>query len=138
MKIDERLLEIKEYTGEGYKPVIDYEAWRVAILNYCEELLPQNITKMQRHDESDEVFVVLKGQFILYIGEGKDKIEDIHAQKLEPMKMYNVKKSVWHTHTLSEDAMVLIVENKNTDITNSPEINLTIEQRHKLISCLTD
>jgi ureidoglycolate hydrolase len=132
MTIDERLLEIKEYTGEGYKPVIDYEAWRVAILNYCEELLPENITKMQKHDESDEVFVVLKGEFILYIGEGKEKIENIYAQRLEPLKMYNVKKGVWHTHTLSKDAMVLIVENKNTDLTNSPEINLTSEQRSKL------
>jgi mannose-6-phosphate isomerase-like protein (cupin superfamily) len=135
MRIDERLLEIKEYTGEGYKPVIDYEAWRVAILNYCEELLPENITKMQKHDESDEVFVVLKGEFILYIGEGKDKIDYIYAQKLEPLKMYNVKKGVWHTHTLSKDAMVLIVENKNTDLSNSPEINLTSEQRSKLINC---
>jgi mannose-6-phosphate isomerase-like protein (cupin superfamily) len=135
MRIDERLLEIKEYIGEGYKPVIDYEAWRVAILNYCEELLPENITKMQKHDESDEVFVVLKGEFILYIGEGKDKIDDIYAQSLEPLKMYNVKKGVWHTHTLSKDAMVLIVENKNTDLSNSPEINLTSEQRSKLINC---
>jgi mannose-6-phosphate isomerase-like protein (cupin superfamily) len=135
MRIDERLLEIKEYTGEGYKPVIDYEAWRVAILNYCEELLPENITKMQKHNESDEVFVVLKGEFILYIGEGKDKIDDIYAQRLEPLKMYNVKKGVWHTHTLSKDAMVLIVENKNTDLSNSPEINLNSEQRSKLINC---
>jgi mannose-6-phosphate isomerase-like protein (cupin superfamily) len=136
MRIDERLLEIKEYTGEGYKPVIDYEAWRVAILNYCEELLPENITKMQKHDESDEVFVVLKGEFTLYIGEGKDKIDNIYAQKLEPLKMYNVKKGVWHTHTLSKDAMVLIVENKNTDLSNSPEKNLTSEQRSKLINCI--
>jgi ureidoglycolate hydrolase len=136
MRIDERLLEIKEYTGEGYKPVIDYEAWRVAILNYCEELLPENIIKMQKHDESDEVFVVLKGEFILYIGEGKEKIENIYAQRLEPLKMYNVKKGVWHTHTLSKDAMVLIVENKNTDLSNSPEKNLTSEQRSKLINCI--
>ena len=50
--------------------------------------------------------------------------------------MYNVKKSVWHTHTLSKDAMVLIVENKNTDLSNSPEINLTSEQRSKLINCI--
>jgi mannose-6-phosphate isomerase-like protein (cupin superfamily) len=135
MRIDERLLEIKEYTGEGYMPVVDYETWRVAILNYCQELLPENITKMQKHDESDEVFVVLKGEFILYIGEGKDKIDNIYAQRLEPLKMYNVKKGVWHTHTLSKDAMVLIVENKNTDLSNSPEINLNSEQRSKLIIC---
>lgn len=133
MSISDKLLEIKSYTMEGYKPVIDFESWRVAVLNYCDELLPENITKMQRHDETDEVFVLLKGEFILYIGEGKEEVEKIHAVKLEPLKFYNVKKGVWHTHTLNKDAMVLIVENQNTNNSNSPEIELSRAQRDTLI-----
>ena len=27
-------IEIKEYTGAGYMPVVRYEGWRVAIINY--------------------------------------------------------------------------------------------------------
>ena len=138
MNISEKLLEIKEYIEEGYKPVVDYESWRVAILNYCDELLPENITKMQRHDESDEVFVLLKGEFILYIGEGDDEVENIYPKRLEPYKMYNVKKGTWHTHTLSKDAMVLIVENQNTDISNSPEIDLNQIQRRRLVDSLLE
>lgn len=133
MSICESLLEIKEYKDEGYKPVIDYENWRVAVLNYCEELLPENIVKMQKHNESDEVFVLLQGEFILFIGEGRDTIENIHAQKLEPLKMYNVKRGVWHTHTLGIGASVLIVENRNTDLSNSPEMELTEERRKELL-----
>lgn len=133
MSICESLLEVKEYTGEGYRPVVDYGNWRVAILNYCDELLPENITKMQRHDETDEVFVLLKGEFMLFIGEGKDSIDKIHGVSLEPLKMYNVKKGVWHTHTLSPDAMVLIVENRDTDLSNSPEIEMTEAQRKELV-----
>ena len=133
MDINSNLLEIKEYTEEGYSPVIDYESWRVAILNYCRELLPENITKMQKHNESDEVFVLLKGEFILYIADGENTIENITAAKLEPLKMYNVKKGVWHTHTLSKDAMVLIVENVDTDVFNSPEIELNLNERNKII-----
>ena len=45
--IPETLLEIHDYNGEGYRPLIDYGAWRVAILNYIDELLPENIGKMQ-------------------------------------------------------------------------------------------
>ena len=30
-------IEIKEYTEPGYSPVIDYESWRVAILNDIDE-----------------------------------------------------------------------------------------------------
>ncbi len=132
MRVSKQLLDIREYTQEGYSPVIDYDSWRVAVLNYCEELLPENITKMQRHDKSDEVFILLKGSFILYIGEGTEAVETIHAVKLEPYKLYNVKKGVWHTHTLSEEASVLIVENRDTGLHNSPEILLTEAQREQL------
>ena len=137
MKMDETLLEIKTYNKEGYRPVIDYDSWRVAILNYCDELLPENITKLQRHDETDEVFVLLQGKCILFLGEGEEEISEIYTQSMEPFKLYNVKKSVWHSHTLSEDAMVLIVENKDTTDANSPEIELSKSQRKKLIE-LTD
>ena len=80
---------------------------------------------MQKHDETDEVFVLLSGRCILFIGEGTEKIEEISAVDMEPMKIYNIKKGVYHTHTLSEDAKLLIVENQNTDDSNSPKINLS-------------
>ena len=70
--LDPKLLDITEYTGEGYLPLIAYGAWRVAILNYIDELLPENIGKMQRHDNTDEVFVLLKGRCILFVAEGAD------------------------------------------------------------------
>ncbi len=127
------LIDVKEYNGEGYKPVVDYDNWRVAVLNYCDELLPENISKMQRHDETDEVFVLLKGECTIFLAEGEAEIENIYAQKLEPYKIYNVKKSVWHNHTLSRDAMVLIVENKDTNNDNSPLKELSKNQREIII-----
>jgi hypothetical protein len=134
MKIPETLLEIRQYLDEGYQPLIDYGEWRVAILRYIDELLPENISKMQRHDETDEVFVLLEGRCVLFIGEGDGQITHIHAQDMEPLKLYNVKRSCWHTHTLSEDAAVIIIENRDTTDQNSPEIALTPRQRGKLVA----
>jgi len=131
MKSD--LIDIEEYNESGYKPIIDYGEWRVAVLNYCDELLPKNIDKMQKHNQTDEVFVLLKGECLLFLAEGDQKIDKIYAQKMKPYKMYNIKKSVWHTHTLSRNAMVLIVENKNTCLNNSPEQKLNEKQRNKLM-----
>ena len=133
MAVDETLLQVAEYGGEGYLPLIDYEDWRVAILRYIDELEPQNITKMQRHDETDEVFVLLAGRCILFLGASAEQVSEIHGQDMEPLKLYNVKKGCWHTHTLSHDATVLIVENRDTTATNSPEIALEAGQRAKLI-----
>ncbi|MDZ7672493.1 MAG: hypothetical protein U5K53_06635 [Halanaerobiales bacterium] len=133
MSQKDKLIEIKEYNLEGYKPLVDYDQWRVAILNYCAELLPENINKVQKHDETDEVFVLLKGKCILFAAEDKNNIKNIYAQEMQPLKLYNIKRSVWHTHTLSKDAVVLIVENRDTTLANSPEKELTKKQQETII-----
>ena len=66
--MDEKLLAIREFIDPGYQPVIDFGGWRVAILNYLDEIHPERIKSMERHNETDEVFVMVKGQGILYIG----------------------------------------------------------------------
>ena len=129
----DKLLEAREYTGEGYSPVVDYGAWRGAILNYIDELLPQNLTQMQRHDETDEVFVLLRGRCILFLGDGDEAVTTIYAEDMKPFRIYNVKKAAWHTHTLSRDAMVLIVENRDTTHDNSPFCDLSQAQRQRII-----
>lgn len=131
--MDKSLVEVSEYTGLGYSPVITYEGWRVAILNYIDELETQNIKRIQYHAETDEVFVLLKGDVILFIGGNGEEPGDIEAIHMEPFKMYNVKKGTWHTHTVSHDAMCLIVENSDTeDDVNSPRVYLTDAQKKQM------
>jgi hypothetical protein len=134
MTIPATLLEISQYTGEGYQPLVDFENWRVAILRYIDELEPQNLSTMQRHNETDEVFVLLEGRCILFLGEGDSTITRIHAQDMEPLKLYNVKRACWHTHTLSKDASVLIVENRDTTTLNSPQMDLDPGQRAEILA----
>ena len=133
MPVPETLLEIREHNSVGYLPLIDYGTWRVAILRFIDELLPQNLGKMQRHDETDEVFVLLAGRCILFVGEGTKQVSEIYAQDMEPLKLYNVKRGCWHTHTLSADASVLIVENRDTTTHNSPRIPLDKNQRERIV-----
>lgn len=129
MKRNKTLLEIKKHTANGYKPVIDFEAWRVAVLNYSDDLRPEALQTMQRHNETDEVFVLLKGRCLLFVGDGQESVTAIYAENMHPHHVYNVKKGVWHTHTLSKDAMVLVVENRDTTVDNSPFCPLTDHQR---------
>ncbi|HYH01688.1 MAG TPA: hypothetical protein VEC37_01160 [Bacillota bacterium] len=133
MAIGLDLLEIKEYDGSGYQPLITFQTWRVAVLKYCDELLPERIAKMQRHEKTDEVFILLQGKCLLYIGTGDTYVNGIAAQAMEPLRIYNVKRSAWHTHTLSRDAVVLIVENEDTAPANSPEMLLDEVQRQELV-----
>ena len=127
------LLETHRHDREGYRPLVDFQNWRVAILNFSPELLPERLTRMQRHNETDEVFVLLAGRCILFVGEGEETVSRIHAEDLRPGLVYNVKQAVWHTHTLSQDAKVLVVENRDTTYDNSPFVALTPEQRQQLM-----
>ncbi|MBT4001939.1 MAG: hypothetical protein HON98_01540 [Chloroflexi bacterium] len=129
MKDLNNLIEIKYYEGEGYQPLVDFENWRVAILKYIDELLPENIDFMECHNETDEVFILINGRCILFLSDVEDgKIINIHPVNMESGKFYNIKKKVFHTHTLSEDAEVVVVENQNTSSINSQKIFLSRDE----------
>ncbi len=126
-------IDVTSYQGEGYLPMIDFMTWRVAILRYCEELEVQNLTTMQKHNETDEVFVLLEGNCTLFTGGKGNSIHDIDAITMKPLQLYNVKQGVWHTHTLDHAATVLIIENQDTSDRNSPKEILTPEQLKQII-----
>jgi mannose-6-phosphate isomerase-like protein (cupin superfamily) len=126
--LPETLIEIREHNEPDYKPLIDYQSWRVALINYTADLLPEKINNMQKHIETDEVFVLLSGRCILFIGEGDESVTKVHAVDMESYKLYNIKRGAWHSHTFSEDARVLIVENRDTILENSPFTPLSENQ----------
>lgn len=64
-------IEIIDFQPEGYKPLVDYESWRVAVLKFCDDLLIENVKTMQKHLYTDEVFVLVQGHCTLFLaGEG--------------------------------------------------------------------
>jgi hypothetical protein len=130
--LPESLIEISEHNAPDYKPLIDYGGWRVALMNYTSDLTPDKIHRMQKHIETDEVFVLLAGRCILFLGEGEERVTKVHAVDMELNKLYNVKRRAWHSHTFSRDAKVLIVENRDTTDANSPFIDLSGEQREQI------
>ncbi len=109
-------IEIYDYTGEGYDATMNYGAWRVAFMNYADEL--EKLNKYERHLETDEVFVLLEGKATLVVGEEQEE------HKMEKFKIYNVRRAVWHGIVYSPDARVLIVENHNTTEENSEKYYL--------------
>lgn len=130
--MDREYIDVTSYNGEGYKPMIDYGAWRVAVLRYCEELEIQNLKTMQKHNETDEVFILLDGSCTLFTGGKGDTVGELDGIAMKPMGLYNVKRGVWHTHTLDKKGTVLIVENQDTGNKNSPSVQLNREQTETL------
>ena len=66
---------------------------------------------MERHNKTDEVFVLLEGKATLYV--------ENDSVVMEKSKVYNVEKGEWHHIVVSPDATVLIVENSDTSAENT-------------------
>ena len=128
------LVDILEYYGEGYQPLVDFGTWRVAFLRFIDEIIPENIQRLERHVETDEVFVLLEGKAVLFIGEGEQDITALHSIAMEPGKLYNVRKNTWHCCVLSRDGTIMLVENRDTGKENSDYIELDASQREYLVS----
>jgi len=127
--MDERLLQIRDYQGEGFQPLVHFGAWRVAILRSREDTRAAGATKLERHMQTDEVFVLIAGQAVLLIAGDGQQVEAIRPEPMEPGKLYNVRQAVWHGVLLSRDASILIVENRDTAVENSQYSPLTAAQR---------
>ncbi|WP_395548022.1 MULTISPECIES: hypothetical protein [unclassified Lacrimispora] len=126
--MERELIDIIKISREGYTPLVDYQTWRVAVLKFCDDVRANRLNSMQRHLETDEVFVLLEGSCVLISGGNGERPEVVECVKMEKNQLYNVKKGVWHTHALDEEGSVLIIENQDTCDKNSPTELLNREQ----------
>lgn len=131
--LDENLLEIHDYDGAGYRPLVDFGSWRVAILNFLEGVRPEHNDRFERHTETDEVFVLTRGRGVLLLGGNQAEVGRIYPETMVAGKIYNVKRDTWHSVLLTEDASVLIVENKDTGKSNSEYFDLSADQHRQLM-----
>ncbi len=114
-----------KYDKDGYKPLIDYDNWRVATLNSSINQRKDSIKFIERHLKTDEVFVLLKGTaYLIHAGNKKNPDRKLKTIKMKKEIFYNVKKATWHTAILKKNTKILIVENKNTSRGNSEYIKL--------------
>lgn len=128
-----KLVEIKKLESYGYENIFCYDNWKVSMLSYLPELELTNINYLEKHLETDEIFYLLAGECTLIIGDyHNDKIIDLELITLKKEQIYNVKKGTFHNHVLSPDGKVLIVENKDTDNTNSQRYQLSMREKEKL------
>lgn len=115
----ENQVEIKNYRGNGFQSLVSFETWRVAVLRYLEDVDPARIGALERHTQTDEVFILLEGRGLLFTA-GKDALPGKFVSY--PMKfgeIVNIKKFTWHTLALSTDAHLVIIENEDTSSKNT-------------------
>lgn len=102
-------MEAYIHTGEGFQVLKQFEGWKIGYLRYNGRF--SKYDQLERHLETDEVFVLLEGTATLYTEE--------EECVMEKNVLYNIPARVWHHIVVSEDATVLVVENSNTTKENT-------------------
>jgi len=120
-------LDVITYTGEGYQTMMSFGSWKIAMVEPPTHEIGQPITVMSRHLETDEVFVLLKGNCTIYTAGMEAELSEIEETVMEPFKLYNIRRGTWHARLLPEGAQLLIVENEDTGNHNSEFAQLTKE-----------
>ena len=106
-------IEIYDWDEEGYKPLVFSQSWQVALLNWEPLFDRSNLTEIERHNHTDEVFVLLRGRAVLVT---KSDDGPLQAVEMAPGKVYNVPCGAWHNLVATRDASFLIVENRDTHL----------------------
>ena len=123
-------MEILKYAfeGEGLTRVFENEKWMVGIKNWKPMNDIANINNLERHNETDELFILLNGQCtLLYANETADGL-DIQAVRMEPLKVYNIPRTLWHNTVTQKDTKLALIEDSSTGSANSDVMDLTDAQ----------
>lgn len=108
----ERFLEVHRHIGIGYLPLVFSAGWQAAILNWEPPIDLANLSEIERHAQTDKVFVLWRGQAALFV-----KVNDeIYLVDMQPGVVYNVTPGTWHNLVASGDVSLLIVENCDTHL----------------------
>jgi len=117
-------IESSEYKDSGLLRVYENEKWMVGIKNWKPANDLQGIDCLERHNETDELFVLLAGSCTLLFANEKDGGLEIEAEAMEPHKLYKIPRSLWHNTVTRKDTKLLLVEDSATSSKNSDVIML--------------
>lgn len=113
-------LSIASFEGEGLKRVVESGDWFVGIKNWKPANDAAHFDCMERHLQTDEVFVLLEGGCTLLVDySADDSCSDIRCVRMEKNRVYCIHPSVWHNTITTKDAKLILMENKNTSMDNS-------------------
>jgi len=108
-------VDVFSWEGQGYQPFVSQRGWLVALMNWEPNFEPANVGKVERHNLTDEIFVLTRGRGLLFI----DSDDTLQVIDMQPGVIYNVTNGTWHGVLGTKDASWLIVESSDTNDENS-------------------
>jgi mannose-6-phosphate isomerase-like protein (cupin superfamily) len=109
------------WRGDGFHPFVSHRNWLVALMNWEPRFDSAHVGQIERHNQTDEVFVLTHGRGLLYV----DNDLTIQAIDMLPGLIYNVTRGTWHSVIGTRESSWLIVESNDTNEQNTDYRQLT-------------
>lgn len=138
MDIPEALVEVGQYFDKGYKPVLDFEGWRVAMLRFADGLDAKHLHQVERHRNTNEVFILTAGEADLILCDAGDTPQNAYVLPMKCNVAYNIPAYGWHHVSMSQDAHIILFERTETSRETSDYASLSLEQLETLGKYLRD
>lgn len=116
------------FDGAGMQRVYENEKWTVGIKNWKPQNDITGIDCLERHNQTDELFVLVEGSCTLLYANEVDGGLELGTVAMEKNKVYNIPKSLWHNTITCQDTKMILIEDSNTSMDNSEIRNLTAEE----------
>lgn len=128
----QQFIEIYYHNGEGYNPFFIKDNWQVAQLNYLPILDFTNIDKLEKHEQTDEIFILFKGTAILIAADVQETDIGYQCINMKQGITYNIPTNRWHAIAMSKDAEIIIVEKSNTHLNDVFYKALSADEKSEL------
>lgn len=118
----------KRTSMEGFEPIFYTPNFKCAFITRSPQYAFGEIKEMKRHNDSDEVFVLLSGSAVLLTRE--EGSTEYTKTVLEYQTAYNVQQGTWHYLAVSEDALVFVAESGTMKKENTESMNVELDNLH--------
>ncbi len=127
-------IAVYEFAGEGMQRVFENEKWTVGIKNWKPANDVTGIDCLERHNNTDELFVLVEGACtLIYANESKEGLE-FGVVNMQPNKVYNIPATLWHNTITQKDTKMILIEDSITSMNNSDILELDEGQIVKIRS----
>ena len=136
-EVNEMQITKSEFNGEGMQRVYENEKWTVGIKNWKPANDISGLDMLERHNETDELFVLLSGSCTLISAEVSEQGAVFSKVDMEPGKVYNIPRGLWHNTVTRKDTKMTLIEDVSTSSDNSDFYSLSddeIQMIKKLVS----
>lgn len=113
-----------EFSGAGMTRVYENEKWMVGIKNWKPANDITGIDCLERHNLTDELFVLIEGECTLVYANETDKGLEFGAVAMVPNKVYNIPATLWHNTITKSNTKMVLIEDPSTSMENSDLHNL--------------